>query len=49
MYVYMCSHENNVPSWLSPQSHNRLVAAHALGHIVFIIAYILRQSYSCKI
>ena len=46
--IYICNHENNVPSRLSPQW---LVATHALGHraIVvttgrahcFMIAYIL--------
>ena len=30
MHIYICDHENNVPSWFL--HHNGFVAAHALGH-----------------
>ena len=30
MYIYICNHENNVPS-----HHNGFMATHPLGHIMY--------------
>ena len=38
--LYICYHENNVPSQLSPQWHNGFVTTHALGHMMYGIIYV---------
>ena len=35
IYIYICNHENNAPSQLSPHNHNGFVVNHALDHMMY--------------
>ena len=55
MYIYICNHENNVPSRLSPQwpkymsCHKAIVVITGRAHCFRDYIYILRSSCFCEI